>query len=153
MCSSTQISSDCAGTAAEIPLSTALQAAELFVDHLIELAPQLIIPSEPNTSDPIEKQAYTCSQHRNTTCSTIAGTKPLTFAVSRKAVRCRVTHGLRGMESCWDWSVGLSDCRTDGRMLIRWGACTTVSRHATGAHPGWVQWPNCSFWVNELSGT
>jgi hypothetical protein len=35
---STQISSDRVDTAAEIPLSTALQAAELFVDHPVELA-------------------------------------------------------------------------------------------------------------------
>jgi hypothetical protein len=49
------MSSDYVDTAAEIPLSTALQAVELFVDHLKELAPLSIIPIEPIISDLLEQ--------------------------------------------------------------------------------------------------
>jgi hypothetical protein len=50
----TQISSDCDNPATKIPLLTALQAAELFVDHPIELASQSLIPTEPTMSDLLE---------------------------------------------------------------------------------------------------
>jgi len=50
------MSSDYVDTAAEIPLSTALQAAELLVDHITELALQSPIPTEPITSDLLKQQ-------------------------------------------------------------------------------------------------
>jgi hypothetical protein len=85
--------SDYVDTAAEIPLSTALQAAELFVDHSRQLVPLSIVPTEPIISDLLEQVQMLATP--DTSRSTIAGTKPPTFAVSRKAVRCRVTHVLR----------------------------------------------------------
>jgi hypothetical protein len=53
---STPISGNRVDTAAEIPLSTALQAAELFVNHSRELAPLSIIPIEPTISDLLEQE-------------------------------------------------------------------------------------------------
>lgn len=47
---------DYVDTTAKIPLSIALQAAELFVDHLVELAPQSHIPTEPIISDLLEQE-------------------------------------------------------------------------------------------------
>lgn len=52
--SPTQISGDYVNTAAEITLSIALQAAELFVDHSRELALLSAIPIESTISDLLE---------------------------------------------------------------------------------------------------
>jgi hypothetical protein len=101
---STQISGDCDNAAIEIPLSTALQAAELFVDHPIGLA-QSIIPTEPTVSDLLE-QAYMLAtrghvevddswyEASNFCCFEESGTMPCNARPKREGHAMRAVVGL-----------------------------------------------------------